>query len=249
MHVDLATRLTAALSLDGPPVAVSFVQAAPDSILDSHQAVPSSCSFWRAAEHGTFYAPADAHFHCPIGAMVMGFELPERVGAELGELMAKMCECSYLDPAEGPNVPIWQTRPAGVVYGPLAEHPSTPDVVLLWLTPRQAMVCNEAIGSASWSSEAGPRVTGRPACAALPLAVSTGTPVTSYGCAGMRTFTEVSDDRMLFVIPGSRLAELATTIETAAEVNRTMDQFYRDRQAGLANSALANSGLADSARA
>jgi uncharacterized protein (DUF169 family) len=165
--------------------------------------------------------------------MVMGFDLPRLVGDELDTLMTKMCDCDYLDPAEATNVPGWPSRPAGIIYGPLREHPRIPSVVLLWLSPRQAMVCNEAIGTASWSGPA-PHLTGRPACAAIPLAGKDDMPVASYGCAGMRTFTEIGDDRMLFVLPGSRLDEVTAAVVTAADLNHTMEQFYRDRQAALA---------------
>ena len=33
---------------------------------------------------------------------------------------------------------------AGIVYGPLGELPIEPDLILLWLTPRQAMFYSEA---------------------------------------------------------------------------------------------------------
>ncbi|MGQ0773780.1 MAG: DUF169 domain-containing protein [Pseudonocardiales bacterium] len=88
----LATRLTAALSLDSPPIAVTFVDNAPDNIPATAEIVPSTCAFWRQAEHGTFYAPAAAHFNCPIGTMVMGFDMPEHISNELGELTVSVGE-------------------------------------------------------------------------------------------------------------------------------------------------------------
>lgn len=229
----LAIRLTAALSLDTPPVAVTFVEQPPAGIPTTQAVVPSTCAFWRNAEHGTFYAPAAAHFNCPIGTMVMGFDMPQGVSDELGELMTKMCDCAYIDPSEAGSIPTVAGQHSGIVYGPLAEHPTTPNVVLVWAAPRQAMLANEATGTANWS-HAAPQATGRPACAALPLAVNTGAPVTSFGCAGMRTFTEISDDRLLLAIPGDKLAEFVDAVATTAAINQQMDEFYQSRKTALA---------------
>lgn len=230
-----AARLSAALKLDTSPVALTFVDEAPQDIPLAQDVVPSACAFWRKAEHGTFYAPADAHFNCPIGTMVMGFEMPEHVSNELGELMTKMCECDYVDPAEASHIPTNPGKYTGIVYGPLAEHPTAPTVVLLWLTPRQAMLCNEAGGAAKWSATTLPRTTGRPACAALPLSVNSGTPVMSFGCTGMRTFTEVSDDRMILAVPGVQLEAFVEAAEASAAVNDAMSDFYKSRKAALAD--------------
>lgn len=229
----LATRLTSALSLDTPPVAVTFVEQPPADIPTTQAVVPSSCAFWRKAEEGTFYAPAAAHFNCPIGTMVMGFDMPQDVSDELGELMTKMCDCAYIDPAEASSIPTVPGQHSGIVYGPLAGHPTTPTVVLVWAAPRQAMLANEAVGTANWS-HAAPHATGRPACAALPLAVSTGTPVTSFGCAGMRTFTEISDDRLLLAIPGDKITDFVDAVTTTAAINQQMDEFYQSRKTALA---------------
>lgn len=235
----LAERLSTALSLNNPPVGLSFVEGCPDHIPTTEHVTPSACSFWRLAEAGTFYAPADAHFNCPIGSMVMGFPLSESVQNQLGELVNMMCECEYIDPAEAEHIPTHTGHHSGIVYGPLAEHPFTPTVALTWLTPRQAMLCNEAGGSARWSSEASPRVTGRPACAALPLAISGGTPVMSFGCAGMRTFTEVEDERMLVAVPGNELPAFAKAAEASAAANVTMTDFYQQHKATLSQGAKA----------
>ncbi|MFI6503983.1 DUF169 domain-containing protein [Nonomuraea typhae] len=233
----LATRLSAALALHNPPVALTFADEAPAGVPVTKEVVPSACAFWRQAEDGTFYAPAEAHFNCPIGSMVMGFEMPEQVQEQLGQIVTMMCGCDYIDPAEPARIPTHSGSHTGIVYGPLAEHPTAPSVVLLWLTPMQAMLCNEAGGTARWSAETLPRMTGRPGCAALPLALVDGAPVTSYGCAGMRTFTEIPDDRLLLAIPGGRLADFVAAAEASAAANQTMADFYRGHKAAVARSA------------
>lgn len=100
-----------------------------------------------------------------------------------------MCECAYLDAAEASKVPGVSPSAAGILYGPPAELPAEPTLVLFWLTPSQTMIYNAAAGTASWTQD-NPVINGRPACAALPNALNSGNPTASFGCMGMRTFTE-----------------------------------------------------------
>lgn len=225
-YSDDAEKISSALALETPPVAVAFVAEPPDDIPTTDRVVPSSCTFWRLAEQGVFYASAEQHFNCPVGAMVMGFELPVALQEQLGGLVGKMCECGYLSPDEAARIPSVGRGSAGVVYGPLGTFPMTPDVVLMWLTPTQAMLFSEAAGSASWSTQSG-RATGRPACAAIPLAMANGSAGLSLGCMGMRTFTEVADDRLLAAIPASRIDELLESLQRTMAANDEMRSFYQ----------------------
>ena len=126
-----------------------------------------------------------------------------------------------------------QPSAAGILYGPLASLPATPPtVVLFWLTPRQAMLYNEAAGTASWTQD--PIVsTGRPACAALPSALSSGTPTLSWGCTGMRTFTEIPDDRLLAAVPGDQVESFMEALERIVVSNKTIRTFYEGKKAAL----------------
>ena len=103
---------------------------------------------------------------CPIGAMVMGFELDEAKSAELMSLVGDMCAINYIDEAEVANIPHFDPPAGGIVYGPLAEFPLTPDTVVVWTTPRQAMLLEEAlaepIGTRGWVGS-GPAGVRRPA--------------------------------------------------------------------------------------
>jgi uncharacterized protein (DUF169 family) len=230
-YPELSRRVVDLLGLGLAPIALSFVDQAPDGVPRAAGPVPSSCTFWRRAEQGTFYASAEDHLNCPIGAMVMGFALPEEVQQQLGQLVGDMAQCSYLSMDEPSRIPSVGAGHAGIVYGPLAETADPPDVVLMWADPRQAMLCNEAMGTASWTA-AGPTMTGRPGCAALPIAMSSGSPSMSFGCAGMRTFTQTADDQLLVAIPAEKLESLVNAIEVTGAANDRMRQFYlgqRDR--------------------
>lgn len=220
-----AEQISSVLHLDIPPVALAFVEQQPAGVPADVDAAPSSCAFWRRAEHGVFYAAAQRHYNCAVGAMVMGFDLPPDVQKGLGEVVGSMGSVGYLDGAEAGQIPTVERHSTGIVYGPLADFPMKPDVALLWLDPAQAMLANEAVGSASWT-EAPATITGRPTCAAIPLAVDGGGSVLSTGCIGMRTFTEIPDDRMLMAIPGDKVADLAEALQRAASANDSMQSFY-----------------------
>lgn len=231
----IAARLTELLALETPPIGLTFTDSPPEQVAGPSRAVPSACAFWRLAESGVFYAPADSHYNCAVGAMVMGFQLPAEVQRNLSELMSSMGRCDYFGADEADKVPVVQPSAAGILYGPLADLPVPPGLVLLWLSPRQAMLFNEAAGSASWAASA-PLTTGRPGCAALPVALSHDRAAISLGCTGMRTFTEVSDDRLLAVIPGARGGDFADSLDRIASANDTMLAYYSERKAAHAAS-------------
>lgn len=228
---DAAAILTESLDLESPPIAVAFADTEQARAVSAQaSAAPSTCAFWRNAENGVFYAPADAHFNCPVGAMVMGFDLPKPVSDELMELVGTMGKCGYIAPEEPSRIPTNGAKPQGIIYGPLAQIPVEPYVVLCWLTPFQAMIWNEASGGAVWKSESPGTAFGRPACAALPASVELGRPVMSLGCMGMRTFTEIANDRLLAVIPGAKLAEFVEALRTMRATNDAMASFYNSRK-------------------
>lgn len=231
-HATTAQQLSTLLSLRHPPVALAFTDQQPESIPQASKVVPSSCTFWRQAEQGTFYAAAAQHFNCPVGSMVMGFELPAEVGEQLGGLVQKMCDASYLSMDEAAKIPSVGGRNAGIVYGPLREFPLDPDVVLLWMNLAQAMLYSEAAGRAAWTATP-MEVSGRPACAAIPLALRNNQPGMSLGCAGMRTFTEIGDDETLAAVPGTALAEFVDALATTVESNAAMRDFYSAHKAAI----------------
>jgi uncharacterized protein (DUF169 family) len=226
---EVASAIISALDLDLPPVALSFAEQRPAGIDIIRSEVPSSCSFWRRAEQGVFYAPAEAHFNCPVGAMVMGFELPQPVATDLQQLVGSMCDCGYIASDEPAHIPAVQSKPKGIVYGPLDAFPLRADAVVCWLSPLQAMIWNEACGEARWDRDVFAPVTGRPACAALPAGINQNRPVLSFGCMGMRTFTEVAGDRMLATIPGALLADFAAKLQAMRATNDAMQSFYKGR--------------------
>ena len=230
----IAHDLTASLGLETAPIALAQADVAPAGVPAFEGTVPSACTFWRRAETAVFYAPADRHFRCPIGAMVMGFDLPADVKGELMSLVGAMVKDGYIGEEEAARIPALARASKGAVYGPLAEFPIEPDFILLWLTPRQAMIMSEASGASHWTTFNPPGVLGRPACAAIPMSAARGSAAVSLGCAGMRTYTEIADDRMLAVVPASGVRSLTAAFATTLTANRAMTAFYERKKAGAA---------------
>jgi uncharacterized protein (DUF169 family) len=224
----IASGISSKLQLTSPIVALSFVEAAPAGITRFDREVPSACALWRKAETSVFYAPAEKHFNCPIGAMTMGFEMPREVQQRLMEVVEMMCGAGYISPEETANIPSVKRKKSGIVYGPLSSFPLEPDLVLMWLTPRQAMMYNEAAGTCRWTEAMPATAFGRPSCAALPVALEKSQPALSLGCLGMRIFTDIGENYLLAVVPGKKLEEFSKALGSTEQANQTMETFYQE---------------------
>jgi uncharacterized protein (DUF169 family) len=227
----VAEALTAKLQLAASPIALAFVDEAPEGVPTLERQGPSACTFWRWAEEGVFYAPADSHLNCPIGAMVMGFDLPKGTQQQLMGLVEMMVGCGYIGADEPARIPPIKGQRAGILYGPLRDFPVPADVILLWLTPQQAMLYSEAAGACAWTESAPTGVLGRPACAVIPTARDRVEPSLSLGCTGLRTFTEISQDQLLAAVPGSKLEEFMNALDRTVAANETMQSFYEQHKA------------------
>lgn len=226
----LSNDLSALLELDIPPIALAPCDAPPPGVAMFEGTVPSACTLWRRAETAVFYATAEQHFGCPIGAMVMGFALPAPVEGELKQLMGLMVQGRYIAADEAKRIPALPTKSAGVVYGPLDRFPIDPAFIIMWLTPAQGMLLAEASGTTYWTHGGESGMLGRPACAAIPTAAARAAATVSFGCIGMRTFTEIADDLLLAAIPAREVPVVTTALAATFEANRAMQAFYESRK-------------------
>ena len=226
----LVSQLKNDIGLELEPVALRRVDEPPRGVRILAEQVPSACTFWRRAETEVFYAGAEVHLGCPIGAMVMGFDLPKEKGDELTGLIKEMLSIFYIQEEEVADIPKFEKSHSGILYGPLAKFPLEPELILLWLSPAQAMILQEATGEITWSlgTEAG--LFGRPACAVLPRSLERNKPALSLGCAGMRTFTEIAEDRMLLAVPASVLPTLEDKLQKVISANRRMKGLYLQKK-------------------
>jgi len=212
------------------PVAVSFLDAAPDGVTQFRGSQPSSCSFWRLAADGqAFYTvPAD-HLNCPVGGYTHNSLTPERM-PELEQVLSLMTDIGYLRMQEIPGVFQLAQSPGAIVYAPLGEAPVAPSVVLASGKPGRIMMLNEAANRAGALSKL--PLLGRPTCMALPAALAQGA-VTSSGCIGNRVYTDIGEDELYIVLRGADLEAIAREIDTIHSANQTLTQYHSDRRQTL----------------
>ncbi len=228
----LHARLSHLLGLDSAPIAVAFRSAAPSGISRVEQPGPAGCAYWKLAGEGrVFYTEAADHYNCPVGSYTHGVELPAERSAELQQVVGTMVGLQYIQMEEVPTLPR-RTGPFGVaVYAPLAEAPTDPDVVIVRGNARQVMLVAEAARAAGIGHDGA--AMGRPACAMIPEAMRSARANTSLGCIGNRVYTGLGDAELYFTIPGSRLADVVSKLETIVRANRELETYHQARLATL----------------
>ena len=224
-----AGRLTAALELSLPPIAVAFHEAVPEGVPEFDGSVPAGCVFWQEAASRTFATSAGHHALCSIGIHTMNLSrAPASHPEELGAALEAMTGLDYVREEEVAAIPVLRREVGHAVYGPLADFPVEPDVVLLFADARRGLVLSEALGRVDGGV---PPAMGRPACAALPQAFNHGLAAMSLGCCGARAYLDaLGDDIALWALPGSRLERYCEQIETFANANRTLATFHERRR-------------------
>jgi uncharacterized protein (DUF169 family) len=135
---------------------------------------------------------------------------------------------SYVRDEDVAAIPVLASKPKHVIYGPLAEIPVDPDVVLLFVRADQTLILSEA----SQQLEGGaPPAMGRPACAIIPQAANTGRSALSLGCCGARAYLDVlSNDVALYAVPGATLSAFAERIAALAKANGILSKFHQIRR-------------------
>ena len=57
----------------------------------------------------------------------------------------------------------------------------------------------------------------------------------SLGCMGMRTFTQIAEDRLLGVLPGDQVEAFLGRLQTTIQANAAMASFYQGHKAKFAS--------------
>jgi uncharacterized protein (DUF169 family) len=227
----LETKFAGAVPMQRRPVAVAYLDAAPNGVERFEGTEPSGCSFWRlAAEGRMFYTVPENHFNCAVGAYTHNITLSPERESETGQTLQMMFELGYVKPQEVPEIPRLAKAPAVVVYSPLSDAPVAPDVVLFACNARSAMLLNEAANRAGVAS--GAPVLGRPTCMALPASLQHGA-ILSLGCIGNRTYTGLGEDQMYFVLRGKDLAAVAEALDVVIGANAALGDYARGRREAL----------------
>ena len=220
--------LTNLLHLTSTPVAIAFVDQAPQGVPRVMAAEPAGCGYWRRAAAGeVFFTVPDDHKGCPVGAHTHNVPLSPAEQEGLMGLVQTMVGLSYLKMEEVPQIPTRKTPMQVAVYAPLADAPVAPDVVLVRGNAQQLMLLAEAAQAAG---VAGTGATlGRPTCAVLPEAINSTRTAASFGCIGNRVYTGAGDNEAYFAIPGSQLAAVEEKLAVIVRANQELEKFHRAR--------------------
>jgi uncharacterized protein (DUF169 family) len=227
------TQLIQSLGLSTPPIAVSFHDSIPENVAGIDGAVPAGCVFWQEAAKRTFVTSAVDHALCAIGVHTHNLEgAPETQPAELKQVLETMKGLDYVGDDEVADIAVHARKKKHVVYGPLDDHPTDPDLVMFFTNSRQGLVVSEAVTRV----DAGvPPAMGRPACAAVPHVLNSQTAAMSLGCCGARTYLDSwSDDVALWALPAGQFERYVEEIVTLSKANDVLTLFHERRRADIA---------------
>jgi uncharacterized protein (DUF169 family) len=233
-YLGTAQSLVQSLRLKQPPIAVTPTNRIPDGVESWSGPTPAGCRFWQEAATRTFATSAADHALCSIGLHTHGMEMSPAAIADLGAALKVFADLTYVRDQDVASIPVLASKPKYIVYGPLAETPIEPDVVLLFVQAGQTLILSEA----SQQLEGGlPPAMGRPACAVIPQAKNSGRSALSLGCCGARAYLDVmTDDVAIYAVPGSAIAAFAGRVTALAGANAILTKFHqlrrRDVEAG-----------------
>lgn len=214
----LADDLTETLGLAAPPIAITFGDTPADGVEPFDAPMPepmpdgrtgrvaAGCVFWMHATERTFSTVAEDHGNCSVGSLTHGFKTLDEVAGNSD--VAALIETGWVTMDVVPQIPVVSERPGSVTYGPLADTPTDPDVVLVRVNGRQLMVLSDAIP--------GLRIEGKPQCHIIAIAKDQGEVAASVGCALSRVRTGMRATEMTCAIPGRQLPDLLSTIKANA---------------------------------
>ena len=224
---DLAARLRKALSLAAPPIAITFSDAAPagvaafdapmpEPLADGRTGrVPAGCVFWNHATESTFSTVKADHGNCSVGSLTHGFATLDEVAGNSD--VAALLETGWVTMDVVPQIPVVTEQPGAVTYGPLAETPIDPNVVLLRVNGKQMMVLSDAVP--------GLRIEGKPQCHIVAIAKEQGEIAASVGCALSRVRTGMPATEMTCAIPAAKVAQVIDAIETNAVADADVARY------------------------
>jgi uncharacterized protein (DUF169 family) len=224
---DLAGRLRSSLSLTAAPIAITFRAGPVDGVAPFPAPMPeplpdgrtgrvaAGCVFWMHATESTFGTVAEDHGNCSVGSLTHGFKTLDEVAGNSD--VAALLDTGWVTMDVVPQIPVVTEKPGTVVYGPLAETPVDPDVVLLRLNAKQLMVVSDAVP--------GLRVEGKPQCHIVAIAKEQGEIAASVGCALSRVRTGMAATEMTCAIPAAKVGDVVAAIERNSVADSAVAQY------------------------
>jgi uncharacterized protein (DUF169 family) len=227
MWTTLAEALQSSLHPSAPPIAITFSDAPPPGV-EPYDApmppptpdgrtgrVPAGCVFWMKGVERTFTTAPEDHGNCSVGSMTHGLAAMDEVAGRAD--IAALLDSGWITEDMIPEIPVVRDRPGAITYGPLADSPVDPDVVLVRLTAKSLMVLSDALPDL--------RIEGKPQCHIVAAAKEEGEVVASVGCMLSRARTGMASGEVTCAIPASRLAEVVERVEATARADAAVASY------------------------
>jgi uncharacterized protein (DUF169 family) len=220
--------------LPQPPIALAFTDVPPAGVRAFNGVVPAGCSFWQLAATQMFFTSTKDHELCSIGVHTHHLAQPSpSYQSELQDGLQAMSGLDYVRPEEVAAIPVVQREVTHVLYGPLAEFRTHPDLILLFAHAQQSLIVSEAV---SRVDKGNPPAMGRPACAVVPQVLNGGRAAMSLGCCGARAYLDVlSESVAMWAFPGNKLDQYCEQIVALARANKTLSAFHARRKEDIAS--------------
>ena len=172
------------------------------------------------------------HQHCSIGVHTHNLQgAAANQGAELETALGAMTGLGYVTGDEVAQIPVMGKNHSNVTYGPLNEAQNQPTLVLVVADAAQSLTLTEAVTRVDGQA---PPAMGRPACALVPQVVNSGSAAASLGCCGARAYMDsLKSNIVLWGLPGDRLEQYVSTIETMSSANSILTNFHTKRREAI----------------
>ena len=220
---DAAAGITAALGLDTPPIAITFTAQTPAGVAAFDKPMPeptadgrtgrvaAGCVFWTEAIDQTFTTVMEDHGNCSVGLLTHGFKTLDEIMAGGPADVEALLASGWVTMEMVPGIPVVDERPGAVTYGPLAETPIEPDVVLIRVNGKQLMMLVDAIP--------GLRIDGKPQCQIVVRAKQFDEVAVSAGCILSRTRIGMPSSQMTVAIPAAKFADVVARTQAVAQID------------------------------
>lgn len=223
----LAGEINSLLGLQTPPLAITFSNDAPAGVgrfegnmpapmADGRTGrVPAGCVFWMEAANKTFTTAPEDHGNCSVGSLTHGLKSIEEVAGNSD--VAAILESGWVTLDVVPLIPVVKQKHDHITYGPLVDTSIDPDVVLLRINARQAMILSDAVP--------GLKFEGKPQCHIIPMAKEQHAVAVSVGCMLSRVRTGMSNNEMTCAIPAARLTEVVGLLRSTAVADNAVAAY------------------------
>lgn len=201
------------LNLKKPVVAISFREESVRNLKKFDGTVSASCVFWTQALDKKFRTEKQQHLNCSIGSVTHGFRKHEEISRGKCADVDYFIELGWVSDEDVTNLPSYVHGSKEVCYGPMKAVDFEPDVCCIFCNAEQALFLMTATNH---------KIIGKPACAALAMALNEKIPVISMGCTASRTRAGYGPEELVAFIPGEKIDEVLQGLRKVVKIEKAV---------------------------